>query len=145
MSASGSRRGGPWLPRQLWATKGGSVRSETDWPLSNARRGDLWLLDLGDPLGHQQGWQRPALVLSSDRWNEHAETLTVIPLTRTRHGLPTRVELEPDQINQLDEVSYARCEDIRSVSAVRLVHRIGAVDLEDMAIVARTLRTFLEL
>jgi mRNA interferase MazF len=105
----------------------------------------MWLLDLGEPMGSEQGWQRPALVISSDQWNRHASTLTVIPLTRTRHGLPTRVEIEANQGNGLDETSYARCEDIRSVGDRRLMHRLGEVDLATMVRVARILRMFLEI
>lgn len=112
--------------------------------MSDARRGDLWLIDLGEPLGHEQGWTRPALVVSSDEWNRHAETAVVLPLTRTRHGFPTRVEIEDTSKSGLDEMSYARCEDIRSVSAARLVHRLGRADAAIMAHVARILRLFLE-
>jgi mRNA interferase MazF len=103
------------------------------------------MLDFGEPLGHEQGWQRPALIVSSDEWNRHATVLTVLPLTRTKHDLPTRVEIEPDRRNGLNQTSYARCEDIRSVSDVRLVRRIGSVDLAVVRAAARVIRTFLEL
>ena len=109
------------------------------------RRGELWLVSLGEPSGHEQGWKRPALVVSSDHWNEHAGTLTVLPLTRNNRGLPSRVELEPAHRNGLKETSYARCEEIRSISENRLETRLGVVTLEDMKTVERTLRTFLEL
>lgn len=104
----------------------------------------MWLVDLGDPVGREQGWVRPALVVSSDEWNRHAATVTVLPLTRTRHDLPTRVEIEPTPVNGLDATSYARCEDIRSISERRLVHAIGTVDGVVMAAVSRTLRRFLD-
>ncbi len=113
--------------------------------MSDARRSELWLVDLGEPAGHEQGWTRPALVVSSDGWNRHAGTAVVLPLTRTRHGFPTRVEIESTPETGLDETSYARCEDVRSVSAARLVHRIGVVEPVVMAHVARVLRIFLEL
>lgn len=113
--------------------------------MTEARRGEVWLIDLGEPLGHEQGWQRPALVVSSDGWNRHATTCTVLPMARTRRGLPTRVEVEPTPANGLDETSYARCEDVRAVSEERLVRRLGAVDAVVQLAVARTLRTFLEL
>ena len=113
--------------------------------MSEARRGDLWLLDFGDPVGREQGWTRPALVVSSDHWNRHAATLTVMPLTRTKHNLPTRVEIEPDRRNGLDETSYARCEDIRSVSDRRLLHQLGTADALVMASVGTVVRIFLEL
>lgn len=112
--------------------------------MSRARRGEIWLVDFGVPVGHEQGKVRPALVVSSDRWNEHASTLTVLPLTSTRHGFPTRVEIEPDATNGLDAVSYARCEDIRAVSERRLVHSMGRVDAVVMTDVTRTLRIFLD-
>lgn len=112
--------------------------------MTEARRGDLWLLDLGEPIGHEQGWTRPALIISSDHWNRHASTVTVLPLTRSKHDLPTRVEIEPAASNGLDATSYARCEDVRSISERRLIHRIGTVDLLVMASVAHNIRRFLE-
>ena len=121
----------------------GSAHCATASSVTDARRGQLWLLDLGEPVGHEQGWTRPALIVSSDRWNRHASTVTVLPLTRTRHDLPTRVEIEPDALNGLDATSYARCEDIRSISERRLVHTIGRVDPIVMATVTRTLTLFL--
>ncbi|MGI8536429.1 MAG: type II toxin-antitoxin system PemK/MazF family toxin [Mycobacteriales bacterium] len=112
--------------------------------MTDAARGDVWLLDLGEPVGHEQGWVRPAVVVSSDRWNRHASTAVLLPLTRTRHDLPTRVEIEPSPLNGLDATSYARCEDIRGVSEHRLVRRIGVLDPLVMLTVSRTMRLFLE-
>lgn len=113
--------------------------------MSEARRGELWLTDLGEPVGHEQGMTRPALVLSSDRWNRHARMLVVVPLTTRSYDLPTRIEVEPSRENGLDSTSYARCEDIRSISDRRLIHRLGGVDPIVMSSVGRTLRTFLEI
>lgn len=103
------------------------------------------MLDFGAPLGREQGWQRPALIVSSDEWNRHASVLTVLPLTRTKHELPTRVEIEGESRNGRTDTSYACCEDIRSVSERRLVRRVGIVDLPVMDSLRRVLRTFLEL
>lgn len=123
----------------------GSARFATDSVMSDARRSEVWLLDFGEPLGNEQGWQRPALIVSSDEWNRHASVVTVLPLTRTKHDLPTRVEIEADPRNGLADTSYARCEDIRSVSERRLVRRVGGVDLRVMHSLSRVIRTFLEL
>lgn len=102
------------------------------------------MLDPGEPVGREQGWIRPALVVSSDDWNGHAPTVTVLPLTRTRRDLPTRVEIEPNPVNGLDATSYARCEDIRGVNETRLLHRVGVLDPFVMNSVSRTLRLFLD-
>jgi mRNA interferase MazF len=103
------------------------------------------MLDFGEPMGHEQGWQRPALVVSSDEWNRHAGVLTVLPMTRTKNDLPTRVEIEAAPENGLSATSYARCEDIRSVSEHRMVHRLGTVDIVTMNSIRRVLGIFLEL
>ena len=125
-------------------TPRGNAQIATASSVTDARRGTLWLVDLGEPVGREQGWTGPALVVSSDQWNRHASTVTILPLTRTQHGLPTRIEIEPDGVNGLTETSYARCEDIRSISERRLVHVIGRVDVVVMAAVSRTIRLFLD-
>ncbi|WP_462186821.1 type II toxin-antitoxin system PemK/MazF family toxin [Frankia sp. CcWB2] len=33
------------------------------------RRGEVWLVDFGEPIGHEQGLCRPAVVVSADRLN----------------------------------------------------------------------------
>lgn len=108
------------------------------------RRGELWMTRLGPPTGHEQGFDRPALVVSSDRWNELALTSIVVPLTRNNRGRPTRVEIEPGTRNGLRATSYARCEDVRSVSNVRLARRLGVVSLRELAAVERSLRLLLD-
>ena len=120
------------------------MRFTTASSVTDARRGTLWLVDVGEPVGREQGWTRPALVVSSDQWNRHASTVTVLPLTRTQHELPTRIQIEPDDVNGLTETSHARCEDIRSISERRLVQVIGRVDVVVLAAVSRTIRLFLD-
>ena len=111
--------------------------------MSEARRGQIWLADFGFPVGHEQGKVRPALVVSADSWNGHASTLTVLPITRTSHDFPTRIELEATAQSWLEETSYARCEDIRAISERRLLRALGRVDPVVMLSVSRTLRLFL--
>jgi mRNA interferase MazF len=109
------------------------------------RRGDTWLVDLGDPLGREPAGQRPALVVSDDLWNEGpAGVVVVVPITTVGRGLRTQVEID-DRLSGLDEVSYARCEDIRSVSTQRLVAPLGRVADLDMIRVERVLRVLLGL
>lgn len=112
--------------------------------MSDARRGQVWLTYFGVPVGNEQGMIRPALVVSADSWNGYASTLTVLPMTRTSHDFPTRIEVEATVANGLDETSYARCEDIRSISERRLLRPLGRVDPLVMLSVSRTLRLFLD-
>jgi mRNA interferase MazF len=110
----------------------------------SVRRGELWLVDFGDPVGTEQAGRRPAVVVSADRLNEsRAGVVIVVPCTTTRRGLPTHVEIEPDR-SGLDAVSYAKCEDVKSVSDHRLINRLGAVDDEALFAIAKALRFLLD-
>ena len=45
------------------------------------RRGDLYLANLGVPVGSKQGGVRPVVVLQNDVSNYYAPTITIAPLT----------------------------------------------------------------
>lgn len=109
------------------------------------RRGDVWLVDFGDPVGREQSGRRPAVVVSADPLNEsRAGVVIVIPCTTTRRGLPSHIEIEPGR-SGLDDVSYAKCEDVKSVSEQRLVTRLGSVVDESLFAIVRVLRFLLDL
>lgn len=107
------------------------------------RRGEVWLVDLGEPVGHEAAWQRPALVVSDDPANRHG-LVVVCPVGSARRHYPTRIEVEPGP-SGLDEVSYVQCEQVRTVSTTRLVHRLGSVDVVAMTAVERILRLLFRL
>lgn len=109
------------------------------------RRGDLWVVDFGDPVGREQAGRRPAVVVSADPLNDSpAGVVIVVPCTTTHRGLPSHIEIEPDG-SGLNELSYAKCEDVKSVSEERLITRIGAVDSAVVISIGTALRFLLDL
>ncbi len=48
--------------------------------MNGARRGEVWLADIGKPLGRESAYQRPAVILQLDDLN-HLTTVIVVPLT----------------------------------------------------------------
>lgn len=107
--------------------------------MTSARRGEVWLVDFGDPIGREQGYRRPAVVISDDDLNAGpAGVVIVIPTTTRYLGLPVHVEIDV-ATSGLDDVSYARCEDIRSLSDERLITRLGSVPPEAMFRIERIL------
>jgi mRNA interferase MazF len=111
----------------------------------NARRGDVLIVDLGDAVGREQAGVRPALVVSSDVVNDGpAGLVIVVPLTRTRRSLPSHIEIEPGE-SGLDHVSYAKTEDLRSVSTDRVMTRLGRASPAVMFETSRAMRYLLEL
>lgn len=109
------------------------------------RRGDIWMADLGEPFGHEQGLRRPVLILSAQSWlDSRPPVVTVVPLTRSRRGWPTHVEIEPGA-SGLRAASYAKCEDIRSISPRRMTRRFGSADDESVLAAETILRRLLAL
>jgi mRNA interferase MazF len=110
-----------------------------------ARRGEVWLVDLGDPVGREQSGRRPAIVVSADPLNEsRAGIVIIVPITTTHRDLPSHVEIEPGR-SGLDEVSYAKCEDVKSISEDRLIVRLGTAPDAVTFDIGRVLRFLLEL
>jgi len=68
----------------------------------------------------------------------------VVPVTSARRDLPSHIEIEPGE-SGLDHPSYAKCEDVKSVSERRLIDRLGVVGPEPLFAVERVLRYLLEL
>jgi len=107
------------------------------------RRGDVWLVDLGDPIGHEAAFVRPALVVSDDPSNRYG-LVTVCPIGRARRDYPTRIEIVPGT-SGLDESSYVQGEQVRTISTNRLVHRLGRAETAVEHEVSRVLRLLLRL
>ncbi|MHB8465085.1 MAG: type II toxin-antitoxin system PemK/MazF family toxin [Acidimicrobiales bacterium] len=108
-------------------------------------RGEIWTVDFGEPVGHEQASRRPAVIVSSDRLNSsRAGLVIVVPLTRTRRALPSHIEIEPGD-SGLTEPSYAKAEDVKSISVDRLVRRLGQAQPTVVDEIGRALLLLLEL
>ncbi len=102
-------------------------------------------MDFGDPLGREQSGTRSAVIVSADALNESpAGVVIVVPTTTAFRDLPSHIEIEPGG-SGLDEMSYAKCEDVKSVSEQRLIGQLGAVTDEVTFKIGRALRFLLDL
>jgi mRNA interferase MazF len=111
----------------------------------SAGRGEVWLVDFGDPIGHEQAGRRPAVIISADGLNHSpAGVVIVVPCTTTPRGLPSHVELDPATTG-LSQISYAKCEDVKSVSARRLISLVGRADPRAIFDIERAVRYLLDL
>lgn len=109
------------------------------------RRGEVWLVDFGEPLGLEQAGRRPAVVISADPLNESGSgVLMVVPCTTVRRELPSHVEVDPGE-SGLDETTYAKCEDLKSISERRLIAPLGRVESAVTFEIGRVLRFLLDL
>ena len=88
-------------------------------------RGEIWMVDLNPTKGREQSGIRPALIISDDNFNQGpAELLIVLPITSKNKNQPLHIEILPQQ-SGLHEISYIKCEDIKSISKERCIKRIG--------------------
>jgi mRNA interferase MazF len=118
-------------------------------PKNNAQasRGEVWFIDLMDPpKGHETGGRNgPALVVSVDKFNHGpAGLVIVIPLSTVPKGIPTHVEINPPE-GGLDRRSFIKCEEVKSISVVRLLRRFGSVKPATIEKVEGNLKILLDL
>lgn len=106
-------------------------------------RGDVIVVDLGEPVGHEAGLSRPALVVSHDRLAQ-VGLITVLPVTRTRLGWPSHIEVEPAD-SGLRETSYVQTEQIRTISTKRVIRIASRLPFAALSTVDGLLRTNLGL
>ena len=98
------------------------------------RRGQIWLVDWSPGRGSEQLGRRPALVLQTDAANSNPRYPNTIIITISAKGLEvaTHVRLEPDATNGLRETSWAKCEQILTVSKERLIEKWGTISPRDL-------------
>lgn len=112
---------------------------------SELRRGMVVWADLDPVRGREQACRRPALVIASDLYLEHADALAIIvPATTTDRGWPNHVLLRGPNLD-LSEPTFAMTEQPRVVTRERLFDVTGVVDSVTMHEVDRWLRDFLAL
>jgi mRNA interferase MazF len=108
-------------------------------------RGEVWYAHFDPVVGHEQGGERPCLVISDDRFNHsRANLVIVLPITRTSRSIATHVRVDPPE-GGLKAVCFIKCEDVRSISKQRLQSRWGRVSPQTMNTVEDHLRILMGL
>ncbi len=107
------------------------------------RRGDVWSIDLGTPVGQESGSRRYGLVMSADEQNRYG-LATVLPITQTRTGYPSNVEVKQGAGGPT-ATSYVQVEQVRTVSTRRFDRQMGTLGVVDLIRVERVLRLILTL
>jgi mRNA interferase MazF len=108
-------------------------------------RGEVWLVNLDPTLGREQAGTRPALIISENLFNQsYADLIIVIPITSKQKNIRSHVLIAKDE-GGLTMESYAKCEDVRSISKQRLLKRLGQVSRQTMEQVEEKLRFLMAL
>jgi mRNA interferase MazF len=108
-------------------------------------RGEVWFVNLDSVVGREPSGTRPGLVVSVDKLNHGPSGLViVVPITSKDKHQPVHVPVKPPE-GGLSSVSFIKCEDVRSISRLRLKQYRGTVSERTMAEVERLLRALMDL
>jgi len=102
--------------------------------MNPAKRGEVWLVDLGEPKqDHEQAGRRPAMIFQTDDLSL-LSTVVIIPLTTQlkQAGLANTVLIPAKEAGQ-DHASVALCHQIRALDRRKLIHKIGALAPERLS------------
>lgn len=102
----------------------------------------VWLVDFGVPVGHEQGGERPAIVVgSAAHCRFPIDMALVVPLTARDRGLTHHVRIDSKQ-SGLNRPSWARSEEIMCVSRLRFTRAdpLGKLSNREIASLSHWLR-----
>lgn len=91
------------------------------------RRGDVYLVSLDPTRGSEIKKTRPCVVVSPDELNDHLGTFLVAPMTTGGHPYPFRIACRFD-----GKVGYVVADQLRTVDEVRMVRRLGELEIGTM-------------
>lgn len=89
------------------------------------------------------GKPRPALILQSDRFDEHA-TMTILPVTSTIVDAPLlRITIEPNETNGLNKTSQVMVDKTMTVVKEKVGKPFGKIEKNTMLEIERCMAVFL--
>ena len=108
------------------------------------RAGDVWDVTFDPVVGREQGGYRSGLVLSNDAFNETPHGLCLVaPLTGTYRDVPSQIPIAAPE-GGVSKSSVIMCEQVRSVSVLRLRRRRGMLSPETLELVQATVARFID-
>ena len=99
------------------------------------KQGDVYIVDLSDSIGSEQGKIRPCLVVSRNTLNKNRPNIIVASITgaTNKKGLINHYYLFKDKYDFLTrKTNTVLLECIRDISTSRVERYLGSIDKEDM-------------
>ena len=113
--------------------------------MSNALRGEVWLVELDPTRGREQAGKRPALIVSTNGFNKSpADLVVLVPITSKDKHVAWHVPIQPPE-GGVKTKSYIMCEAVRSASNERLLQRWGVVSIATLDEIEDRLRILFDL
>lgn len=95
------------------------------------QRGEIYLIDFGNPRGREQAGIRPAIVIQNDIGNSASPCTIVCPLTsKLKKEIPTHFKITKKEGLQKD--SIALCEQLQTIDKDKAIKKLGKINPETM-------------
>lgn len=110
------------------------------------KRGEIYFAQLNPTIGNEINKKRPVLIVSNDANNKMSSTITVLPITSNVTKIyPFEVLL--DNKSGLSKISKAQCQQIRTISKMRITdrHPSGRLPKEIMEKIEYALKLHLDI
>jgi mRNA interferase MazF len=99
--------------------------------MARVLRGDIMWAELNPTVGHEQGGERPVVVLSHDVFNDRSGTVIAVAVSsqEPRAGFPLTLEITSAK---LPKRSWVKISQVRTLSVERLTRKLGRVAPEEL-------------
>lgn len=112
------------------------------------KRGDIYLVDLPfSSAGHEQGGNRPALIVHNDETSKILSVIMIIPFTSklSAQRFQHTMVIQPTKENGLNQISILLINQLRAIDRKRITNKIGSLDPVTMAQVNNAMKQLLGL
>lgn len=96
------------------------------------KQGEIWLINLDPTIGSEIRKTRPAIIVNDNRIGKLPLKI-IVPLTDWKDqyaAAPWMLKVEPDNKNNLKNLSSADYFQVRSISELRFVKKCGTIDTD---------------
>lgn len=84
------------------------------------RRGEIYFANLDPTIGAEINKKRPVMIISNDANNRSSPTITVLPITSNVNKIYSFEVFFPEKISGLKLNSKIQCQQIRTISKLRI-------------------------
>ena len=110
------------------------------------RAGEIWMNRFDSSYPHEPADIRPALVIAPATQFDHAfASSVVVPFTSRLHAYRYWHAVSSSGENGLPMVSYAQCDQLRSINKKRFIRKLGVIEIDDWQMVREFVREYLNL
>lgn len=105
--------------------------------------GEIYTVDMGVNVGSEINGVRPAIIISSTRFNMKSGTVLIVPLTGHEFARPGQILISEDVLEEGNVSGVGKIEMITTISKGRIGEYIGKLNEKGRKVLAQKLQRFI--